>query len=100
MCNPLIYTCTLTHFPLLIDSAVERLNKSEKREVHLSPEARQYLYQYGASHRGAFEQALASEDPKQLEALSKGLHSRLKVALRNSKKKDATGRFYNPSQDR
>jgi len=96
MCNPFLFNCSPAHFPLLIDSAVERLHDSEKSEVHLSQGALQYLYTYGDSHRAMFERALNNKDQAQLDDLSKALHTRLKVALHNSKKKDAKGHNYNP----
>jgi hypothetical protein len=96
MCNPFLFNCTPAHFPLLIDSAVERLHESEKTEVHLSQDALQYLYKYGDSHRVTFEGTLSNQNQGQLDKLSTALHARLKVALHNSKKKDARGRNYNP----
>jgi hypothetical protein len=96
MCNPFLFNCAPAHFPLLIDSAVERLQESEKSEVHLSQDALQYLYKYGNSHKAKFEQALSNQDQAKLDGLSKVLHSRLEVALHKSKTKDARGHIYNP----
>jgi hypothetical protein len=96
MCSPVLFNCSPIHFPLLVDSAVERLHESEKSEVHLSQDALQYLYKYSNTHRPMFEKALGNQNQKQMDALSKALHSRLKVALHTSKKKDAQGHTYNP----
>lgn len=95
MCNPLLFNCSPIHYPLLIDSAVERLHKTEG-EVHLSQGAVQYLYEYGNAHRSAFEQALKPEQQKKLDNLSEALQVRLKVALKNSAVKDPNGNRYNP----
>ena len=96
MCNPFLFNCAPAHFPLLIDSAVERLHDSEKSEVHLSQEALQYLYKYGDAHKALFQHALGNQDQARLDDLSKALHARLRVALHNSKRKDAKGHDYNP----
>ncbi len=96
MCSPFLFNCAPSHFPLLIDSAVERLHESEKSEVHLSQDALQYLYNYGNTHKESFAKALESEDQGTLDGLSRALHSRLKVALHKSRTKDDKGHNYNP----
>jgi hypothetical protein len=92
MCNPLLFNCSAAYYPLLIDSAIERFGD----DVHLSKEAQQLLYERGNKHKADFEKLLKPENQKEFDKLSKALHDRLKVALRNSRSKDAAGQLYNP----
>ena len=73
--------CIATHYPLLIDSAVQQF----KDEVVLSKGARTLLYEYGSKHKAEFEKALKPADQAVFDELSKGLHDRLKVARKKSR---------------
>jgi hypothetical protein len=92
MCNPILFTCVATHFPLLIDAAMEGLGS----HAQLSQEAQQQLYQHGADHKAAFDAALRPGDPITFGRLRDQLRHRLQVALENSPKVDAQGRPFNP----
>ena len=96
MCNPLLFNCSASHFPLLIDSAMERLHDSLGEEVHLSKSAQDVLYQHGNRHKQEFETALHSRNQAELDRLSNELQKRLKAALDDSSKIDKNGRTYNP----
>jgi hypothetical protein len=98
MCNPYLFGCSATHFPLVIDGALEHLNKSRGKEVHLSQGAQDALYEYGSAHKEKFERALKDQNPKRLEELSKGLSQRLETALSRSKQIDPQGHPYNPAR--
>jgi hypothetical protein len=95
MCNPLIFSCAATHYPLVIDGAMERLAKA-KGEVHLSHGAQDVLYKYGSTHKREFDRALRGQNQRKLDQLTEGLHKRLEVALANSKQQDPKGNVYNP----
>lgn len=95
MCNPLTGACTAVDYPLLIDTAMDRVHRS-KGEVHLSKSARDVLYTHGNAHKLEFERALKDKDTKKFEDLSKSLQKRLEKALVNSKQTDPSGRPYNP----
>lgn len=96
MCNPLLFNCSAPHFPLLIDSAMERLHDSLGEEVHLSKGAQDVLYQHGNQHKEEFEKALHTQNQAELDRLSNELQRRLKAALKDSDKKDKSGHAYNP----
>jgi hypothetical protein len=97
MCNPLVFGCSATHFPLLLDSAVERLNQA-KGEVNLSKGAVNVLYKHGSAHKAEFERALKDKDNSKLEQLSKSLQKRMEAALADSKQTDPSGHPYNPQR--
>lgn len=98
MCNPRLFNCAAAHFPLVIDSALERLHESQGEEIHLSRGAQDVLYHHGNQHKTAFESALVSQDQAELDRLSTGLHRRLQFALLRSVQKDPNGRAYNPAR--
>jgi hypothetical protein len=97
MCNPLTHVCTAAHYPFLIDSAMELVQK-DKGEVHLSKGAQDVLYKHGSDNKAKFEHALKNTDKANLEKLSEGLRKRLEAALANSKQIDANGEPYNPQR--
>jgi hypothetical protein len=97
MCNPLLFNCSAAHYPLLIDTALERLHESEG-EVNLSKGAQDVLYKHGFRNKVAFGRALRGENQARLDELSRGLAERMKAALALSKSHDDSGRPYNPAR--
>jgi hypothetical protein len=96
VCDPTGFFCSAVHYPLVIDRALEDLQRSRPGEVHLSPEAQGVLYAHGSRHKVKFERLLKDQKKKNLEELAQGLSERLEEALKRSKQTDDQGRPYNP----
>jgi hypothetical protein len=97
MCNPLLFNCSAIHYPLLIDTALERLQVS-KGEIHLSKGAQDVLYKHGLANKAVFDRALRDENQARLDALSRGLTERMNAALVLSKDRDDSGHTYYPAR--